>query len=98
MVLSEMSRHLTDSFIKLNSHTLQYMMENCKTNDEPPDDNNNNNNKVNIAQTETHLLSASRKVSTDSPLMSTTSRITMMSYRDTIWGQDRESDIRVTSA
>lgn len=98
MVLNEMSRHLTDSFIKLNSHTLQYMMENCKTNDEPPDDNNNNNNKVNIAQTETHLLSASRKVSTDSPLMSTTSRITMMSYRDTIWGQDRESDISVTSA
>lgn len=97
MVLSEMSRHLTDSFIKLNSHTLQYMMENCKTNDEPPDDNNNNNNIVNIAQTETHLLSASRKVSTDSPLMSTTSRITMMSYRDTIWGQDRESDISVTS-
>lgn len=31
-----------------------------------------------------HLFSASKKILTDWPLMSTTSRMTMMSYRDTI--------------
>lgn len=37
-----------------------------------------------VMVTKAHFFSASRKILTDSPLMSTTSRMTMMSYRDTI--------------